>query len=221
MHVNIMSGLKYAFESVLDTILPLRPRSARTKGLSLEKIPLTPTSYDLLGSRITTLMDYQRAEVRDLIQSLKYDGTGHAAHLCAAILSEYLSEEIANARMFSQKRIVLMPVPLHATRERERGFNQIGLVLNSLPVEYRDGIASLVPQAIERTRHTTPQTKLSRAERLRNVEGAFRVVNPALVQNTHVYLIDDVTTTGSTLMHAGAALRRSGAEVSLIALARA
>jgi ComF family protein len=216
-----VARLKSALEILLDTILPLRPRSARTKALRLESVPLAVTSHDLLGERITTLMDYQKSEVRDLIQSLKYDGAGHAAHLCAAVLSEYLSEELSNARMFSQKRIVIVPIPLHASRERERGFNQIALVLNSLPPEYRDGAATLIPHAIERTRHTNPQTRLSRAQRLRNLEGAFHAVNPALVQNTHVYLIDDVTTTGSTLKHAAAALRRAGAEVSLIALARA
>ena len=218
----MLSRIRSSLESILDTILPLRPRSARTKALSLESVPLTVTSHELLGEQITTLMDYQRREVRDLIQSLKYAGAGHAAHLCAAVLSEYFSEEISSARMFSQKRIILMPIPLHASRERERGFNQIGLALASLPLEYRNGdTASLIPNALERVRQTTPQTHLSRAERLRNVSEAFAVPNPALVQNTHVYLIDDVATTGATLIHAGRALKRAGAEVTLIALARA
>ena len=215
-------SLKTGIETILDTILPLRPRSARTKALKLESVPLTVTSHELLGAQITTLMDYQRPEVRDLIQSLKYDGTGYAAHLCAAVLSEYFSEELSNARMFSQKRIVLMPIPLHPSRERERGFNQIGLALAALPPEYRTGdSAALIPGVLERVRQTTPQTHLSRAERLRNVSDAFTVSNPALVQNTHVYLIDDVATTGATLIHAGKALKRAGAEVTLIALARA
>lgn len=220
--MNILKRALAGLGSILDTIIPLRPRSARTKALSIERVPLTPTSHDLLGVSITTLMDYQKAEVRDLIQSLKYDGSGHAAHLCAAVLSEYLSDEIATARMFSQKRIVLMPVPLHASRERERGFNQIGLVLDSLPIEYRDGtISQLTTSALERSRPTTPQTHLARAQRLRNIEGAFKVANAALIQNTHVYIIDDVATTGATLLYAGTALKRAGAEVSLIALARA
>ena len=218
----MLENVRLAFESVLDTILPLRPRSARTKKLLLEKLPLTPTSHELLGGHMTTLMDYQRPEVRDLIQSLKYDGAGFASHLCASVLSEYFSEELSSARMYSQKRIVIMPVPLHATRQRERGFNQIGLVLDSLPLEYREGgVATLMPHALKRTRHTTPQTHLSRAARLRNLDGAFHVPNPALVQNTHVYIVDDVCTTGATLMHASTALRRAGAEVSMIALARA
>lgn len=219
--VDMLRRVRSVLETALDTVLPLRPRSARTKALSLEKIPLSVTAHSLLDQEISTLMDYRRAEVRDLIQSLKYDGTGYAAHLCAAVLSEYLSEEIASARMFSQKRIVLIPIPLHTSRERERGFNQIALVLNALPSEYRDGRAALVSHALERIRRTTPQTRLSRAERLRNLEGAFCVTDPALVQNTHVYLIDDVTTTGSTLTQAASALKRAGADVSLIALARA
>lgn len=220
--MNIPAGIRTAIEAIVDTILPLRPRSARTKALTLERVPLSITSHELLGESITTLMDYRDPDVHDLVQSLKYDGSGYAAHLCAAVLAEYFSEELANARMYSTRRIVILPVPLHISRERERGFNQIALALESLPLEFRNGdSASLMPKALQRVRQTTPQTHLLRAERLRNVTDAFSVPDQALVQNTHVYLIDDVATTGATLVHAGRALQRAGAEVTLIALARA
>lgn len=214
--------IRSGFESVLDAILPLRPRSARTKVLTQEDIPLTPSSHELLGTHVTTLMNYQKKEVRDLIQSLKYDGAGHAAHLCASVLAEYLLEEIANAKNFSAKRIVLIPVPLHASRARERGFNQIELVLSALPLEFRDGTrAKLEPRALIRARETKQQTRLARSERLSNVAGAFSVPHQVLVENTHVFLIDDVATTGATLVNAATPLRRAGATVTLLALARA
>jgi ComF family protein len=209
-------------EAILDAILPLRPRSARTKALRQEDIPLTPTSHELLGSHVTTLMNYQKKNVQDLIQSLKYDGAGHAAHLCASVLAEYLLEEISNAKNFSTKKILLIPVPLHASRARERGFNQIELVLNALPQEFRDGTrSSLDPRALVRARQTKQQTRLARSERLSNVAGAFMAPHPALVENTHIFLIDDVATTGATLVNAATPLRRAGATVTLLALARA
>ena len=210
------------FEVILDTILPLRARSARTKSRTAEDIPLSPTVHDLLGTRITTLTDYSNTAVQDLIRSLKYDGSKYAAQLAAELLADFLREEISSHRAFSQRKVLIVPVPLHKGRARERGFNQIELVLKALPQEFLDGtLATLVPQALARTRATAQQTRLSRSERLSNVAGAFAVPDGAVVNNTNIFLVDDVTTTGATLANAATPLRRAGAEVTLLALARA
>ena len=218
----MIEGLKRSFELILDTVMPLRARSARTKARKAEDIPLTPTEHELLGVRITTLMDYRNEAVQDLIRALKYDRSRHAAKIAAELLADYLREEIASIQTFSTARILLAPVPLHTSRQRERGFNQIELVLESLPQEFRDGTLSrLSPSTLLRTRATNPQTKLSRAERIKNVIGAFECPDVNVLRNAHVFLIDDVTTTGATLLHAGKPLEKAGAKVSLIALARA
>ena len=217
-----MPYLRAVFEATLNAILPLKERTARTKGRTAEEIPLSPTVHELLRVHITTLMDYQNPAVEDLVRSLKYDGAGYAAQLAATLLADYLREEIASQRTFSQKKILLVPVPLHKSRARERGFNQIELVLKALPPEFRDGrLATLTPHALARTRATKPQTRLPRSERLSNVAGAFAAPDAALVRGTHIFLMDDVTTTGATLANAATPLRRAGAEVSLLALARA
>jgi ComF family protein len=213
---------RVACEALLDAVIPRRGRAARTAARGAEDIPLSPTVHELLGVRITTLMDYRSGAVQDLVRSLKYDASGHAAKLAADLLADYLREELAAARTFSTKKILIVPVPLHASRSRERGFNQIELVLQALPQEYRDGsLAKLASHALARTRATKPQTRLPRRERLSNVAGAFAAPAPALVQKAHIFLIDDVTTTGATLANAATPLRRAGAEVSLVALARA
>jgi ComF family protein len=217
-----MPHLRAMFEAVLDTILPLRARSARTKARGVEDIPLSPTVHELLRVHITTLMDYQNPAVEDLVRSLKYDGSGYGARLAAVLLADYLREEIASHRSFSQKKILLVPVPLHKSRARERGFNQIELVLKALPQEFRDGgLTSVRTDVLERTRPTAPQTRLPRSERLSNVAGAFAVRDESFVRNTRIFLMDDVTTTGATLANAATPLRCAGAEVSLLALARA
>ncbi|MEK7479898.1 MAG: ComF family protein [Patescibacteria group bacterium] len=209
-------------ETILDTILPLRARTVRTKSRVLEDIPLTPTPHELLGVRITTLMNYRDSAVQDLIQSLKYDGSTHAARLAAAVLADYLREEIASAHTFSARRTLLVPVPLHKHRANERGFNQIELVLQALPQEFLDGtLATLAPKTLVRTRETKPQTRLPRSERLSNVAGAFVASDESLIRDVHVFLLDDVTTTGATLANAATPLRRAGAKVTLLALARA
>jgi ComF family protein len=171
--------------------------------------------------RVTTLMDYRTSEVQDLIRSLKYDGAGHAARLAAKVLEEYLREEIAESHIFSARPVLIVPVPLHRARLRERGFNQIELVLKNLSREFRDGTLSRVETgALARTRATDPQTRLSREERLANVRDAF-TFSASTFGNAHIYLIDDVVTTGATLANASRPLMSAGAEVTLVALARA
>jgi ComF family protein len=218
----LLRTLQRGFEMVLNAVVPLRARAARTNAREAEDIPLSPTVHDLLGVRITTLMDYRDIAVQDLIRSLKYDGSGHAAHLAAELLADYLREEIASAKQFSTQKVLIVPVPLHSARARERGFNQIEIVLKALPQEFRNGkIATYLPDALTRVRETKQQTRLSRSERLSNVAGAFAVADAEKVRKTKIFLVDDVTTTGATLANAATPLRRAGADVTLLALARA
>jgi ComF family protein len=215
---ELLTAAHTLLATVLDTVIPLRSRARRTRALTLESIPLAPSVHDLLGAKITTLMDYEDGTIRDLIQSLKYDGSKYAASLCAGALAEYLAEEIAAHKLYSQKKIYIVPIPLHSSRARQRGFNQIGTVLQSLSPEYRQYVAE---HLIERTRATKPQTRLPRGERLSNVAGAFALRSDVDTADARIYLIDDVTTTGATLVNAANPLRRAGASVTLIALARA
>jgi len=157
-----------------------------------------------------------------MIHSLKYDGNTHAARLAAALLTDYLREEVAEHTRFSTHPILLIPLPLHPARERERGFNQMARVLSELPQEFHDGtLARIELNALERVHYRIPQTKLPRAARIKNVRGAFVCSNPKSITNTHIFLIDDVATTGATLASAAEALEAHGAHVSPIALARA
>ena len=204
-------------QSVLDTILPRKERIVRIDQYSLEDIPVSPQEHEMCGVSITTLMQYRTQAVEDLIKALKYDTSGLAAKLLAGALEEYLREEIANLKAFSTKPIVLIPVPLHASRLRERGFNQVEKVLHNLPKEFKDGtISRVVNDALVRTRATPQQTRLSRSERLRNAAGAFALAKAP--ENAHIILIDDVTTTGATLSQAARSL---GENITLLALAHA
>ena len=222
MLFRLVAWIRYVCESALDAVLPPKERTARTKARTPGDIPLFLETHDLLGTQITTLMDYRDTAVQDLIRSLKYDGSRYAAKLCATLLAEYLREEIASHKAFSTKKILMVPIPLHASRVRERGFNQAELILKTLPSDFLHETGALIaPQALARTKETKSQAHLPRSERLSNVAGAFIAPNAALVNKTHIILIDDVTTTGATLANAATPLRRAGAQVTLLALARA
>jgi ComF family protein len=102
---------------------------------------------------------------------------------------------------------LVVPVPLHPARLRRRGFNPAALLARSLARAHGVPVA---PRALERVRDTPSQTGLDRRARARNVAGAFRVRSGAWIP-AHVWLVDDVVTTGATLHAAARTLRRAGA----------
>jgi ComF family protein len=121
-----------------------------------------------------------------------------ARWLCAAFDDERL-----RGRQFD----IIVPVPLHPTRQRERGFNQAGLLAELLSPR----ISIPCKRVLKRIRYTTTQTALDRAERMENLHNAFRLRRNADVRGLHVLLIDDVLTTGSTLSECARVLKRAGA----------
>lgn len=208
--------------SALDIILPRKARTIRAEKWTLHDLLMSPKTHEACGIQIATLMDYKNPAVEDCIRALKYDGSSRSSKLLAEALSDYLREEIAQAKSFSPRSILLIPIPLHKTRKRERGFNQIESVLEKLPKEFRDGtLATFALRALVRIRETKQQTRLARAERLQNMTGAFSVPNVEDVRDAHIFLIDDVTTTGATLAEAARPLLNAGAVVSALALAKA
>lgn len=114
---------------------------------------------------------------------------------------------------------VLVPVPLHPRRARERGYNQALLLARRL--ERAWGVP-VVADALIRAVPTRPQTDLDAAARRRNVRDAFAVRRPALIAGRHVVLVDDVLTTGATAGECARSLTRAGAAaVGVLTVARA
>jgi ComF family protein len=101
----------------------------------------------------------------------------------------------------------IVPVPLHAARERERGYNQSALLARQLGRHVR---VPVVEQALRRVRATKVQMQLNAAERQENMAGAFAAVDVRL-RGRRVAVIDDVATTGATLDACAAALLEAGA----------
>lgn len=113
---------------------------------------------------------------------------------------------------------LIVPVPLHWRRLVMRRFNQSALLGFALA---RLLAVPCLPSALKRTRYTTPQMRLPRAERLKNVRNAFAVGDGASVAGKHVLLVDDVVTTGATVAACASALKKAGAlSVHVLALAR-
>ncbi|MGB0744251.1 MAG: ComF family protein, partial [Opitutales bacterium] len=106
---------------------------------------------------------------------------------------------------------VLVPVPLHPVKERERGYNQSERIVQALSEATKGN--SRVEKLLLRTKYTLTQTQLNREDRHRNVKNAFALAPDAVVvPNIQYILVDDVFTTGSTLNACAAVLRKAGAK---------
>jgi ComF family protein len=160
----------------------------------------------------TSLGPYE-GPLRIAIHELKYRGRRRVASRLAETLLDS-----ATARALVEGSDVLVPVPLHPRRLRERGFNQATLLARELGrrVGRACGEGTLV-----RRKDTNPQAGLSAAARRRNVEGAFAVRHRGQVAGKVVILVDDVFTTGATAYECARALADAGArEVRLLSVAR-
>lgn len=141
-----------------------------------------------------------RGPLADALRRFKYEGRSDLAPVLGGLCADV-------AHVYAGHVDCVVPLPLHPSRRRSRGYNQAALmawpIARKLSVPMRVGVLS-------RMRYTKPQVGLSAAERLRNVELAFCASRTLAGQR--VLLVDDVTTTGATLSSARKALRAAGVE---------
>lgn len=134
---------------------------------------------------------------------------------------------VAMGRLFGQDLLesdficsidVIVPVPLHPKKQRERGYNQSERIaegfseVTAIPIS-RDNLVRIV--------YNPTQTRLSKTQRWENVKNIFKVTNPSEFSEKHILLVDDVVTTGSTLEACAIALGKcSNIKISVATLAR-
>jgi ComF family protein len=155
----------------------------------------------------------KNGRVQRLLHALKYKNHPELGIELGAMYGERISTTLANA--FD----LIIPVPLHSSRKRIRGYNQSAKfaegLSQSLGIFYSDNI-------IERMVKTETQTRKSKLNRWQNIAEVFRVIDPEIVMDKNILLVDDVVTTGSTLEACGEHLVKAGcASLSIACIAEA
>jgi ComF family protein len=199
-----MQKLFFAFSFLFDALIPPRQTERAVRGL------------DIVALRELALPDgtlpYHEPLVTALVWELKYRRNPRALALAA----EFLEEKLMQYAEDSLGKAILIPVPMHAARRRERGYNQTESLCEAI-LARSGGTYLYLPHVLERTRNTLPQQGL---QRIKNIIGAMRPTDEKLIRGATCIVVDDVQTTGATVKEARRALLEAGAyEVHVVTLA--
>ncbi|MDX2111908.1 MAG: ComF family protein [Verrucomicrobiota bacterium] len=206
--VDEASGWQWLCSECREDLPIVEPPCCRTCGYpyyglveSSRSCPHCATLEPLFDEGRTLLL--HRGSGAELVKCLKYRQGTHLMSDIRQLAAQrpWLAEYLRDA--------VVLPVPLHPRKERERGFNQSALLAKAFVEGTGQG---RVEQLLQRVRDTPTQTRLTRVERVRNLKNAFALKpKTTLAMDLTYIMVDDVFTTGSTLNACAQALRASGA----------
>lgn len=165
--------------------------------------------------KASSFFSYERgSDFRHILYRLKYEGD---KDLCR-IMGRQIAVEMAESAFFEDID-ALIPIPLHRKKKRQRGYNQSELIahgiseITAIPVD---------AASITRSKYTETQTRKSVFQRFENVDTIFSVSRPGDLAGKHILLVDDVLTTGATIISAGEVLRQiPGIRLSVLTLSMA
>lgn len=146
---------------------------------------------------------YYETPLKEVIHAYKYKSVEALADPLANLFIHHLQRFAPPSN-----NLVVVPVPLHPSRLRHRGFNQAELLAQRVAQTFGFDYA---PTALVRTRSTLSQVELSSKARFKNVMDAFCCPHPSIVKGKSVLLIDDVCTTGATLEACASELKKAKA----------
>jgi ComF family protein len=155
--------------------------------------PLYAFFHPLYGIRSAWALFYfdKKGLLQKAIHALKYHGRKDVG----ITLGNYVGKMLLRHPFYQPLSFTLVPVPLHRKKLQKRGYNQSEWIAKG--IAQRTGF-SVSPHLLQRTRYTQTQTRLNREERLHNVKGAIQLRQR--IENEELILVDDLVTTGATLM---------------------
>nr|MBD3359310.1 hypothetical protein [Candidatus Buchananbacteria bacterium] len=156
---------------------------------------------------VFVVADYNNQILQNLLHNLKYNFVEEISDYLGDLIIRYLkANNILKIFQINFDNTIICPVPLHKKRYLARGFNQSELLAQKLSVYYKIPTRNLLIRQI----NTMSQVNLNRQERQTNLKNAFIFNNQESIKNKKILLIDDVVTTGSTLIESAQALEQKG-----------
>lgn len=209
-----MHTLHSLITKIVDIILPQQCTGCGKSGdlLCVKCLSALPPAPQTEHAFIVAIFNYRNPTIRRVIWQMKYRGVRATAKCFGEMLYEEILGDMGEGLHISKKEtFLIVPIPLHKKRERERGYNQSELLAREIMKYDTQNFFELAPHALSRIRETKAQAKSEkRAVRIENLRGVFNA-DASLVRGKNIILIDDVTTTGATLASARKALRDKGA----------
>jgi len=187
------------FSNILDQVrASLSPASCINCELIIKKEGLCLECFKKIKPAISTVVSGLKRTIIPVYAAGIYEGV-----LVKLVLQKYKNNEqafIGAAEIIYENQLkymnadFLIPIPLHYKKNKERGFDQVEIIAKNL--SKLSGITCL--QALSRIKNTSPQANLTRLERQQNLANAFDIINPELLYQKDLIIIDDVYTTGTT-----------------------
>ena len=207
-----MEMFKKFFTSLFHAILPPRSDFALVKSLDAKTISKIDRAPEVEGMPwITALFPYRDNRIRAVVWELKYKGNPLPLHIIGELLYEEITALIADIVLFNQDaEFLLVPIPITDSSRRERGYNQSEYIAKAVLEHDAERILLYAPQWLGKIKETGKQSRsASKEERVQNLSGCFEA--DSRVSGKYVILIDDVVTTGTTLLEAQTTLLSAGA----------
>jgi len=222
LFLGLLNMLRFVVEKLMDLIFPKYCIHCDKEGMYFCsscrcKMPpdTTPISNDTFS-----VWRYDNETVKKALWELKYRGKRGLARDLAESLHDKLFETIAENELYEnpagnkcyESSYLVIPIPIHKSRQKERGYNQSELLAKELCL-LNPSLFILEEQVLKKTRQTPSQVSVrDREKRLKNINGSFSVQNIEKIIGKNILIVDDITTTRATLTEARRVLLKAGAK---------
>ncbi len=153
-------------------------------------------------------------KIRELILDYKFKDKSYLYKIFSEIITK--NKKICG---ILKKYDIIIPVPIHAKRKKQRGYNQSELI--AMEIAKTEQNLKYENKILKKEKHTVPQSSLSKEQRKQNVQNVYKLVNQEKIRNKKIILFDDIYTTGSTANACAKLLKENGAkQITVVTIAK-
>lgn len=201
---------------LLDILFPIKCLGCNTKDevlcdncISKIRLAERETNKDIVA-----IFDYRDPLVKKVIWELKYHHKRYLGEKLGQLLYESLIEDVSDMKIdVAGRTLYVIPVPISNNKTKVRGYNQAKAIANGFCNQAKAGVFEIKDKIVFKKEDTLPQARITnRKRRLENVRGVFDIKNIENVKGRTIIVIDDVTTTGGTIMEVIKILKKAGAK---------